>query len=261
MPLTPYQNFVLENKYNSILDTKIDMSAYLTVDRSLTENAGMKKTIHTYTPVGAVADLAKGVGNTTDSTVSYTSKDYIVVVTQGRFPYYDEDAMADPYLIEAGLNGLAEEMVNDFTAKAVAEWGNATLTQACDWTTTSANYLFNAIVDALAQFGEDQDGLTLLINPAELAYARKQLGQNLQYSEDFVRTGYIGHICGVPVVVSKAVPAAKGFLVKKDAVTAFVKKETEVEQERDANTRLNTVYLRKCAVVALTDANKVVVLA
>ena len=167
MPLTPYQNFVLENKYNSILDTKIDMSAYLTVDRSLTENAGMKKTIHTYTPVGAVADLAKGVGNTTDSTVSYSSKDYTVVVTQGRFPYYDEDAMADPYLIEAGLNGLAEEMVNDFTAKAVAEWGNATLTQTCDWTTTSANYLFNAIVDALAQFGEDQEGLTLLINPAE----------------------------------------------------------------------------------------------
>jgi hypothetical protein len=62
----------------------------------------------------------------------------------------------------------------------------------------------------------------------------------------------------VPVVVSKAVPTGKGFLATKDAVTVFIKKDTEIEQERDANTRKNLVYGRKVAVVALTDANKVV---
>lgn len=270
MPLTPFENFVLENKYNSILDTKIDMSAYLTVDRSLSENAGMTKMINTYTPTGAVQDLAKGVGNTNDSTVAYESKDYVVGVTQGRFPYYDEDAMSDPYLIESGLKGLAEEMINDFTKKAVLQWDETTQEVTCDFTSSAAGTFFNAVVDALAMFGEDQGEATLLVAPEHAAWIRKQLGNELKYVEDFVRTGYIGHVCGCPVVVTNAlkpIPADpetgdleqnRMFIVKKDAVTAFIKKETEVEQERDANTRQNTIYLRKVAVVALTDATKVV---
>lgn len=270
MPLTPYENFVLENKFNSILDTKIDMSAYLTVDRSLTENAGMTKIINTYTPTGAVQDLAKGVGNTNDSTVAYVSKDYTVGVTQGRFPYYDEDAMSDPYLIEAGLKGLAEEMVNDFTRKAVIQWDGTTQEITCDFTSSTPGTFFNAVVDALAMFGEDQGEATLLVAPEHAAWIRKQFGQNLQYVENFVRTGYIGHACGCPVVVTSAlkpIPADpetgdpevnRMFIVKKDAVTAFVKKDTEVEQERRANTRENVIYLRKVGVVALTDATKVV---
>jgi len=38
----------------------------------------------------------------------------------------------------------------------------------------------------------------------------------------------------------------------------FIKKDTEVETERDANIRNNIVYMRKVALVALTDANKIV---
>ena len=44
----------------------------------------------------------------------------------------------------------------------------------------------------------------------------------------------------------------------KAAVTAFVKKGSEIEQERDADTRENTVYARKVMLVALTDATKIV---
>ena len=48
------------------------------------------------------------------------------------------------------------------------------------------------------------------------------------------------------------------YLASKEAVTCFVKKGSEVEQERDANTRQNKVYARKVMLIALTDANKVV---
>jgi len=44
----------------------------------------------------------------------------------------------------------------------------------------------------------------------------------------------------------------------RDAVTLFNKKGVEVEQERDANTRLNEIYSRKYYLAALTDATKVV---
>ena len=42
----------------------------------------------------------------------------------------------------------------------------------------------------------------------------------------------------------------------RDAVTLFNKRGTEVEQDRDANTRLNEVYSRKYYLAAMTDATK-----
>lgn len=258
---TVYSNFVLENKLEDILATKVDLSNYLTVDRSLTENAGMIKKIHKYTVAGDVQDLAMGYGNTDTIESSFTEEAYTVGVTQGRAVYYDEEAMTDPIVVDNLVRGVADTMTNDFTAKAIAEYKKASQIVECDFATTSADYFFGKVVDALANFGEDETGITLLINPTQKAYVRKQLGDNLKYSEGFVRTGYIGSVAGVPVVVSKAVPASCAFLVNNEAVTLFIKKETESEQERDANTRKNTIYLRKVALVALTNEKKIVELA
>lgn len=252
MAHTIYQNFVLENKIEDLLTTSIDMNAYMTADYSLTESAGMKKVINTYTASGNVEDLAMGVGNSGDIEVAFTPKEYTVGVTQGRFPYYDEQEMTDPMVVETGLKGLADKMTNDLTAKAIAAMGETTLTIAVNWT-------FDSIVDAIAKMNsESEDGLFMLINPAQKATIRKNLGQDLKYSEGFARTGYIGSVCGVPVIVSKAVPANTGFLATKEAVTCFVKKGTEIEQERDADTRKNSIFARKVMLVALTDGTKCV---
>ena len=58
MANNPYNNFVLEDIFESPLTTKVDMANYLTADYSLSENAGMKKTIHKYKATGSVEDLA-----------------------------------------------------------------------------------------------------------------------------------------------------------------------------------------------------------
>jgi hypothetical protein len=144
-------------------------------------------------------------------------------------------------------------MTNDLTSKAIAAFGEATLkVENCTFT-------FDEIVDAIALYPyESEEGLFMLINPAQKATIRKNLGEDLKYSEGFARTGYIGTICGVPVIVSKAVPAGEAYLATKDAVTCFVKKGSEIEQDRDANTRKNDVYARKVMVIALTDATRVI---
>ena len=105
---------------------------------------------------------------------------------------------------------------------------------------------------------EDEAGLFLLISPADKAAIRKALKDELKYSEGFVRTGYIGSVCGVPVIVSKAVEAGKAYLATKEAVTVFIKKDSETEYERDADIRKNSYWVRKVGVVALTDATKLV---
>lgn len=108
---------------------------------------------------------------------------------------------------------------------------------------------------------ENEEGLFLLISPAVQAEFRKALGENLKYSEGFARTGYIGSVCGVPVIVSKAVPAGEAYLATKEAVTVFIKKDTETEYQRDADKRRNDYFVRKVGIVALTDETKIVKIA
>ena len=253
MAHTIYENKVLENKMNDILITQIDLNSYMTVDTSMTEKAGMKKVINTYTATGDVEQLAMGEGNSSEITVSFTSEEYEVLTYQGYFHYFDEQAMTDPMVVDTGLDGSAKTMVNKFTTRAIEEFEKASLT------VSNTVWSFDTVVDAIAKMNlEAEDGLFLLISPNDKAAFRKALKDDLSYSEGYVRTGYIGSVCGVPVIVSKAVPANKGYLATKEAVTVFVKKDTEVEQDRDPDTRDNQFWIRKVAVVALTDATKAV---
>jgi hypothetical protein len=253
-----YENEVIENRFDSVLETAVDMNAFITVDTSLATQPGNIKQIHRYSVVGNVEDLGIGDGNTGDIEVTLDTYPYEVGTTQGRFSVYDEQVAADPLLLDSGIRGSAETMVNDLVAKAMAEFGNATLTQ--DYAADAPD--FDEIVDGIALLNvEAEEGYFIMINPTMKAALRKTLKDDLKYSDDFVRSGYIGSVAGVPVIVSKAVPADTAFLANNQAVTAFVKKGSEVEQERDANTRKTTYYIRKAAVVALTDATKVVAFA
>lgn len=253
MAHTVYENIVLSNKMNDILTTKVNLNNYLTIDTSLSESAGMKKVVNTYTSTGDVEKLGMGQGNSTSIEVSFTPAEYNVEVFQGKFAFYDEQEMTDPVIVDKGIADAANRMVNKFTALAITEFEKATLEQ------TAVAWSFDVVVDAISKMNlEDESGLFLLVSPADKAAIRKALKDDLSYSEGFVRSGYIGTVCGVPVIVTEAVPAGKGYLATKDAVTVFIKKDTETEYERDANTRNNSYWVRKCAVVALTDATKAV---
>lgn len=248
-----YDNTILENKIEDFLTTALDVAQYATHDDSLTQSAGMKKVVNKYTATGNVEDVLMGEGNTEDIEVAFDSVEYTVGVTQGRFPYYDEEAMTDPMVVDVGLKKLAAQMTNDLTAKIVKELDKTKLV------INSATWTFNQIVDAIAMFPDEEiSGLFLLVNKAQVADLRKNLGDSLKYVEDFVRTGYIGTVCGVPVIATNAVKAGEAYLATKEAVTIFTKKGSEIEQERDANVRLNKVYARKVMLVALTDDTKVI---
>ena len=118
-----YENFVLENKFEDLLTTKVDLSNYMTVDTSLTEAPGMKKKIHKYTATGDVQDLAMGEGNTDTIESTFTEVEYEVGTTQARGVYHDEEAMADPITVDNILRAMADKMANDFTRKAIKEYG------------------------------------------------------------------------------------------------------------------------------------------
>lgn len=247
-----YENIVLSNKVNDILTTAVNLNDYMTIDTSLAEKAGMTKKVITYTSTGNVEALGMGEGNTGSLEVQKTENEYTAKTYQGKFAFYDEEEAIDPMVVDTGLKHSSDNMVNAFTAAAMDEMAKATLTVSGAWS-------FDVVVDAIAKLNvEKEEGLFLLISPADKAAFRKALREDLSYAEGYVRTGYIGTVAGVPVIVSKAVPAGTGYLATKEAVTVFIKKDTETEYERDADHRNNSYWVRKVAVVALTDATKIV---
>lgn len=256
MAHTIYNNEVLSNKVKGFLDTNLDMSTFYTHDDSLTESAGMKKTINVYDATGQVRTVLQGEGNleTDDVAVSFTPVEYTVGTTQGRLVVFDEEIMKDPMTLDTGLSKLSANMTNEITSKFYVELGKTT--QTMEYPIAGIN--FDVVVDATALFGENEEGLYMLINPAQKAQLRKTLKDDLKYSEGFTRTGYIGSINNIPVYTSNAVPADTAFIASPEAVTVFTKKEVEIEQERDANLRKTSIYNRMVNVVALTDNSKAV---
>jgi len=82
MANTVFANYVLEDKINDLLTTAVNHRSLMTIDTSLAENAGMKKTINTYTYTGAAEALGERKGNTSTGAVSYVGKDYTVAMLQ-----------------------------------------------------------------------------------------------------------------------------------------------------------------------------------
>lgn len=255
MANTVYDNFVLESKLKDILSTKLNTKTLMTIDNSLTESAGMIKKVNTYTYTGTVEKLAKGAKNTQRGAITYASTPYTVKVAQQVFDYYDEEFMQDPNVLDYGLEGAAQVMVNDMTADFFTEIAKATLSQ----TYTSGQFSYDVVVDAISKMNiEDESGLFLLVGNDLKAQIRKDADFKAKELGKVIADGAIGTLCGVPVIHSKAVPADTAYLATREAVTLFTKKDNEVEQERDGEERKNTVIMRKVNLVALTDATKVV---
>lgn len=240
----------LEDQYNS----RLDLARFCTVDNSLVGVAGDKKLIRVYNATDATEKLAMGEGNTKNIEVAYSEKEYQILMAQNRFPYYDEELMKDPKVIDTGLTHMVTDMWNTVQTDIFAEFNKAT-----QEVVLSGTDYFGAFVDAVAKLpGENQESLEVFafVHPGDKAAIRKALKDDLKYVEAYVRAGYIGTVAGVNLYVKQ--DAVEGEICggTREAVTLFNKKGTEVEQERDANIRLNEIYSRKYYVAAMTDATK-----
>lgn len=251
LSLLVFDNKILEEKLEEQLITALDMNQFITTDYSLSAQPGMKIEIHTYHGSGDVEDLDMGEGNTGDIGAFYTTEEYEVTTTQGRVPYFDEQQMNDPTAVDKAIEHLSEQLTNDITTKVVAEFDKAPRIQF------GFEFDFDGIVEAISALPKERnEGLFLLIARKDVAKYQKALKNLLSYTEDFVRTGAIGAIAGVPLFPTDAVASGVAYLATSEAVTCFVKKGVEIEQERDANKRKNTIYGRNVKVIALTNADK-----
>lgn len=250
MANTVFNNKVIEAKAQDLLSTAVNTRSLMAIDNSLAQEAGMIKTINVYTYTGEAEEVGVGEGNSTRGSIAYTGTDYTVKMVQQAFDYADEDFMKDNAIVDMGVKGATQLMTNKMTADFFAEAGKATLSHS------ASAISYDAIVDAIAKLNvEDESGLFVVITPAQKAELRKDADYVAARMGEVVYNGQVGTVAGIPVIVSKA--ASNAFVMSKDAVKLFIKKDVEVEQERDADTRTNSIYLRAAYVCALVDATKV----
>lgn len=258
MANTVYANQVLEGLFKDLLNTKLNTRSLMKVDASLAANAGMKKVINVYSYTGEVEQVEKGAANTVRGAITFTPVDYDVLTYQQTFAFYDEEFQADPNVLDMGVKGATQVMVNDMNSKFFAELAKATLTE--EYTADAFGY--DVVVDAIAKLNvEDETNLYIIMGNDLKAQVRKDADFVASKLSDIIYTGQFGSISGLPVVFSALVPEDTAYVVEKGAITNFVKKDVIVEKDRDIETRENIIVMRQVGLVALTDATKVVKIA
>lgn len=256
MANTVYANKVIEAKAKDLLTTAVNTRNLMTIDDSLTQEAGMTKTINVYTYTGEAEELAAGVGNTASKrgNISYTGNDYTVKMVQQAFDYTDEDFMKDNTIVDNMLKGANQVMINKMTSDFLTECAKATLKQTF---TKGSAIGYDTIVDAISKLNlEDESGVFVVIPNAWKASLRKDQDYKSARMGEVIYNGQVGTICGIPVIASKAL-TDKAYVMTKEAVKLFMKKDVEVEQDRDKDKRINSVYLRTAYISALVDATKI----
>ena len=257
MANTVYANKVIEAKAKDLLTTALNTRSLMTVDNSLTANAGMTKTINVYTYSGEAEELSAGAGNTASKrgSITYAGTDYTVKMVQQAFDYLDEDFMKDNTIVDNMLKGANQVMVNKMTADFITECAKATLTQT--FTKGSTISYDDVIVDAISKLNlEDESGVFIVIPNAWKAALRKDADYKAARMGEVVYNGQVGTIAGIPVIATKALTTA-AYVMTNEAVKLFMKKDVEVEQDRDADKRKNSVYLRSAYICALVDSTKI----
>ena len=278
MAMTKLENLidaeVMADAISAKIGSKIVVTPFAKVDTTLTAaNAGDTITVPRFSYIGDAEDVAEGVacGTVTlaaDST-TVTVKKAMKAVT------LTDEAVLSGYGDPVGEtnNQLSKAIAAKVDADAMAALQTAQLKY--DGSAKAIGYA--GIVDAIDIFEEEFNSAKVaFIHPKQMASLRKDpdfIAAD-KIAESLIVTGAIGKICNCEVVVSKKVPENEGGtgyvcpIVKLNedgeteddtpALTIYMKRNVNVETERNTLARTTDISVDEIYTVALSNASKVV---
>jgi hypothetical protein len=159
--------------------------------------------------------------------------------------------MQDPYLLDVATAGASTEMANEIREEYFDVLRGITAEHEYDV------FNYDEVVDALAKINREVETDMFLIMGTDLRAAiRKDEDYKASRQGEILYTGQFGTISGVPCLFSKLCGEGEAFITAKDQVKFFVKKDGSVEQDRDIETKDNTVVYERHGVMALVDETK-----
>lgn len=256
MAHTIFENKVIEAKATDLLTTSINARNLMTIDNSLAEAEGMTKVINVYTYTGEVEKLEDGAKNSGRGALSFIPHEYKVQRCQHTFGYTDSQYMTDNNVVDMSLKYGNDKMTNAMTADFYAECAKASKSETLG---ENGVISYDVIVDAISKVGlENETKLFVVIPNKWKADLRKDADYKNAHMGEVIYGGQVGTIAGIPVIATKALDSEEvAYVMTNEAVKLFMKKDVEVEQDRDVETKTNTIVLTTYYICALADDSKI----
>ncbi len=234
---------------------KIKLSPLAVVGTTLQGRPGNTLTVPVWEYIGTAQDLAEGVADV--PVVLNSDSETVQVKKAAKSVSITDEAILSGH--GNPVSEIADQLLLSIADKIEKDCYTALETATLKHTATVSA---TSIADAIGLFGEDLDEeMRVFINPQEYTAIRKGAEFVPSANVQGAIGGSIGYIYNAAVVVSNRVPKGKAYIVKPGALGIELKRDTNVESDRDILAKVNVYAVDKHYAAYLRDKTKVVKIA
>ena len=274
---------VLAPMISAKIEKKIIVSKIAKVDNTLVGQPGNEVTVPQYKYIGDAEDVAEGVAMGTAKLETGSTK--FTIKKAGKGVSITDEAILSGYGDPVGesekqlATSIANKIDNDVITVLTKVYDKSTAPDGVQLIAGdgTAQISYNGVVDAEDLFDEEVSSDKILyVHPKQMTKLRKDADfiSADKYDGKVMTSGEVGKIGTCRVVRSKKVPldSTSAYylcpMVKltndaeteqdAPAVTIYLKRDTQVERERKADSGVTNLFTNKHYGVALTNTSKVV---
>lgn len=260
---------VMGDMISEKITKKLVVAPFAKVDESLVGVAGDTIVVPQYAYIGDAADVAEGSAVVSEKLTATTTNATIKKAMKAV-------ALTDEAVLSGYGNPVGE--TNNQLAKAIASKVDSDAMdalQTAQLTYTAGDIIsYDGIIDAIDVFSEEANTQKVIfVHPKQLTQLRHDADfiSADRYTGTTVMTGEVGMIANARVVPSKKVPLEGGAYInpivqledgedadETAALTIYLKRDTNVEAERQSLKRLTDISVDKFYTVVLSNSSKVV---
>lgn len=256
---------VMADMVSAKLAANLALTGMYKVDKTLTGKAGNTITVPSYDYIGAATDLAENTAGTS-TVLTATDKEY-TVKKAAKFITITDEALLSGYgspkdeAVRQLRMSIQDKIDDDGIALLNAINGTSVgKGMVVDASTAALSY--DAVVDALDLLNLEEEGaeLYLLVSRDGIKQLRKDPKFVDKEDGKILGTGVVGTVAGCKVKISKKITGGKAYVMGKNALTAFIKRDVNVETQREIMYKRTIISADEHYTVAIEDYSKIAVI-
>jgi len=265
MAMTKLENLINPEVMGDIISAElpkaIKFSPVATIDTTLEGRAGNTITVPKYEYIGDAEDVAEGVAMGT-VVLTATSQQATVKKVGKAVQLTDESVLS-------GLGNPIDEAISQLKKSIASKIDNDILEALKEGElevgSPTTAFSVKLVSDALDTFEDEELGERkfLFVNPKHLGVLRTspEFTRASDLGDKVLMTGAVGMIYGCEVIPTRKIEAEDGvynlILAKEGAVAIYLKRDVEVESDRDILSKTTTISADGHYVAVLHDSSKV----
>ena len=249
---------VLADMISAELENAIRFAPIANVDRTLVGRPGSTVTVPRFLYIGDAEDVAEG--DPIDLAKLETATDDFTIKKAGTGVEITDEAILSGYGDPMGeaVRQLSMSIANKVDNDALAALDTTSLVYE-----SAEGITFDAVDAAQGIFNdEDTEPMILIANPKDVATLRKTAGGDWTRASDLgdsiLVSGVFGEVLGAQIVRSRKVEEGTAYLVKNGALAIYLKRDVEVENDRDIIHKTTVITADQHYGVHLYDESKAV---